>query len=115
MRSVVTGAGGFLGSHLVDLLLKEKHEVLGVDSFITGDRRNLAHLEHHYRFELVERNVCDRAEVSGTIDYVFHLASPASPVDCAKYPIETLRAGSMGTLQWLEAAVTKGARFLLAS
>ncbi len=115
MRSVVTGAGGFLGSHLVDLLLEEGHEVVGVDNFITGDRRNLAHLEHDSRFELLVRDACEKVEVAGPIDYIFHLASPASPIDYTKYPIETLLAGSQGTLQWLEVAGNKGARFLLAS
>jgi dTDP-glucose 4,6-dehydratase len=115
MRSVVTGAGGFLGSHLVDWLFKEGHEVIGIDNFITGDRRNLSHLEGHRRFKLLDRNVRDRFEPSGSIDYIFHLASPASPIAYERHPVETLLAGSEGTHRWLEVARETGARFLLAS
>ena len=115
MRSVVTGAAGFLGSHLVDRLLAEGHEVVGVDNFLTGDRANLRHLEHQSRFELLERNVCEKGETPEPVDFIFHLASPASPIDYSKYPIETLLAGSMGTHRWLEVAQRTGARFLLTS
>ncbi|HZF10663.1 MAG TPA: NAD-dependent epimerase/dehydratase family protein [Thermoanaerobaculia bacterium] len=115
MRSVVTGAGGFLGSHLVDSLLKKGHEVIGIDNFITGDRRNLKHLEGERRFKLLDQDVRDLAELPGSIDFIFHLASPASPIDYDRYPIETLLAGSEGTHRWLEVACETGARFLLAS
>jgi dTDP-glucose 4,6-dehydratase len=115
MRSVVTGAGGFLGSHLVDRLIEEGHDIVGLDNFITGDRRNLSHLKGQGRFELCEQDVGDPLELPSSIDYIFHLASPASPIDYAKYPIETLLAGSIGTQRLLEAARRTGARFLLAS
>lgn len=115
MRSVVTGAGGFLGSHLVDRLLQEGHQVLGIDNFITGNRKNLSHLDGKHPFVILERDVRDLIDLPGSIDYIFHLASPASPKAYERHPIETLLAGSEGTHRWLEAARKTGARFLLAS
>ena len=87
MRILITGAAGFLGSHLCDRFLAEGHQVVGVDNFLTGDRRNVAHLERDARFELVERDVSAGLEYAGALDGVLHLASPASPVDYYAYPL----------------------------
>ena len=94
MRLVVTGAAGFLGSHLVDRLLAEKHEVLGFDNFITGRAENLAHLTAVRRFRFVEQDVSQPFSVPGAVDGVLHFASPASPPDYQRWPIETLMVGS---------------------
>ena len=100
MRILVTGAAGFIGSHLVDRLLADGHEVVGLDNFSTGARENVAHLEDEERFSLVEADCCDdllaRRELERPLDGIYHLASPASPVDYHRLPIETLRAGSEG-------------------
>ena len=118
MKIVVTGAAGFIGSHLVDRLLADGHEVVGVDNLVTGSRANLEHLDKSPRFALVEADVCgplEHPELGGPLDGIYHLASPASPVHYLRLPIETLRTGSEGTLNALELARSKGARFLLAS
>ena len=115
MRLLVTGAAGFLGSHLVDRLLAEKHEVLGLDNFITGRAENIAHLGSERRFRFAEQDVSQPFTVPGRLDGVFHLASPASPPDYQRYPIETLMVGSYGTHRCLSLAQEKGARFFLAS
>ncbi len=115
MRLVVTGAAGFLGSHLTDRLLAEGHSVVGIDSLITGTRRNLAHLRDEPRFAFLERDVSEPIEVEGEVDGVFHFASPASPVDYLRYPIETLKAGALGTRNALGLARARGSRLLLAS
>jgi dTDP-glucose 4,6-dehydratase len=112
---VVTGAAGFVGSHLVDRLLADGLQVTGVDNFVTGHRRNLAHLAGRDGFRLLARDVIEPFEVDGKVDFVFHLASPASPVDYLRIPLETLKAGSFATHQCLELAARKGAVFLLAS
>ena len=116
-RAVVLGAAGFIGSHLTDRLLAEGWRVLGVDNLITGARRNLRHLEGNPRFELIEADVCDPLvdRVEGPVAAVFDLASPASPVDYLRYPIETLRVGSVGVESALRLAGRAGATFLLAS
>lgn len=115
MRFVVTGAAGFIGSHLCDRLLAEGHEVLGVDNLLTGSRANIAHLEGHPRFHFLLHDVCEPLEVEPPVDAVLHLASPASPKDYLRHPIETLDAGSIGTRRMLELAQRHGARFLLTS
>lgn len=113
--AVVTGGAGFVPSHLVDLLLAEGLRVVALDNFVTGHARNIAHLAENERFEFREADVAEPFEVEGEVDYVFHLASPASPIDYVRIPIETLKAGSYATHHSLELAVRKKARFLLAS
>jgi dTDP-glucose 4,6-dehydratase len=115
MRAVVTGAAGFLGSHLCDRLLAESWEVLGLDNFITGREENLSHLKNNKRFAFERGDVCDRLDVTGDVAYVLHFASPASPPDYLKHPIETMRVGSVGTQNALELARAKRAKFFLAS
>ncbi|HEV8598053.1 MAG TPA: UDP-glucuronic acid decarboxylase family protein [Gemmatimonadales bacterium] len=115
MRLLVTGAAGFLGSHLTDRLLAEGHVVIGMDNFITGSERNLAHLAGNSRFSLVRHDVSQYLRVDGPLDGVLHFASPASPVDYLKLPIQTLKVGSLGTHNTLGLAKAKRARFLLAS
>jgi dTDP-glucose 4,6-dehydratase len=113
--SLVTGAAGFLGSHLTDLLLARGHRVIGVDNFITGNQANLAHLRGHSAFKFLKRDVTKPFKVVGPVHYVWHFASPASPIDYLKIPIETLAVGSFGTKNTLELARQKRARFLVAS
>jgi dTDP-glucose 4,6-dehydratase len=113
--SVVTGGAGFLGSHLCDLLLSKGHRVIAIDNLITGSTANIEHLAGNEQFRYLRHNVTDYIYLSGPVDYVFHLASPASPIDYLELPIQTLKVGSLGTLNSLGLAKTKGARFLLAS
>ncbi|ABW11112.1 NAD-dependent epimerase/dehydratase [Parafrankia sp. EAN1pec] len=115
MRVVVAGGAGFLGSHLCDRLLLDGEEVVCIDNFLTGRKSNVEHLLDRPGFELLEQDVAERVEVAGTVDAVLEFASPASPLDYARYPIETLKAGAHGTLNTLDLARAKGARFLLAS
>jgi dTDP-glucose 4,6-dehydratase len=115
MRMLVTGGAGFLGSHLCDRLLAEGHEVIAMDNFVTGNPRNIAHLETDRRFHLIEHNVTKFISIEGDIDAVLHFASPASPIDYLELPIQTLKVGSLGTHNALGLALAKGARFLLAS
>ena len=115
MRAVVTGGAGFLGSHLCDRLLVEGWKVLALDNLITGDEANLAHLKTNSEFRLERKDVNDPVLVEGPVNYVFHFASPASPPDYLKYPIETLKVGSLATMHTLELAKAKGAKYFLAS
>ena len=115
MRVLISGAAGFLGSHLSDRFLSDGHEVIGVDNLITGSRDNLALLEREPRFTFIEANVSDGVRVSGAVQGVLHFASPASPPDYLAHPVETLRVGSEGTRNLLELARTNRARFFLAS
>ena len=114
MRVVVTGAAGFLGSHLTDRLLGRGHDVVGIDNGVTGNLDNLAHLADS-NFTYVEHDVSTFVEVEGTVDAVFHFASPASPVDYLELPIQTLKVGSLGTHNSLGLAMAKSATFFLAS
>jgi dTDP-glucose 4,6-dehydratase len=115
MRVLVTGGAGFLGSHLCDKLLAEGHEVIAMDNLLTGNMRNIAHLEEERRFRFVRHNVTQFIFVDGPLDAVLHFASPASPIDYLELPIQTLKVGSLGTHNALGLALEKGARFLLAS
>ncbi|NCO32314.1 MAG: NAD-dependent dehydratase [Armatimonadetes bacterium CG2_30_59_28] len=114
MRIVVTGGAGFLGSHLCDRLLFEGHEVIALDNLITGDRAHLAHIDSR-KFSFVHHDVTRFIEIEGPVDFIFHFASPASPVDYLELPIQTLKVGSLGTHKALGLAKAKGAGFLLAS
>jgi len=114
MRVLVTGAAGFLGSHLADRLLAEGHTVAGVDNLSTGDRENIAHLAAEPRFQFEERDICQPFDL-GPVDYVFNFASPASPPEYLRLGIETLRVGSAGVENTLEIAAKYGAGFLHAS
>jgi dTDP-glucose 4,6-dehydratase len=115
MRIVVTGAAGFLGSHLVDRLLAEEHEVVGIDSLITGSLDNLRHLESCRAFRFVKADVTQYIHVPGPVDRVYHFASPASPLDFPRFPVHILKVGALGTLNSLGLSKAKGARMLLAS
>lgn len=114
-RALVTGGAGFLGSHLCDLLLEKGYEVIAFDNFITGSPDNIAHLKNNPRFTFEERDVIQPFSVDGPLDIVYHMASPASPVDFPTKPIEILEVNSVGTKNALEVAKEKGARFLIAS
>ena len=114
-RTLITGGAGFIGSHLCERFLAEGHAVICMDNFLTGTPENVAHLIGRPGFRLVEHDVTEYIYVAGRLDYVLHFASPASPVDYLKYPIQTLKVGALGTHKALGLAKAKGARFLLAS
>ncbi len=115
LRTLITGGAGFLGSHLCDHLIAGGHEVICLDNLITGSPENISHLVGHERFRFIRLDVTEYIYVDGPLDYVLHFASPASPVDYRRYPIQTLKVGSLGTHKALGVAKAKGARFLLAS
>ncbi|MGQ0480919.1 MAG: UDP-glucuronic acid decarboxylase family protein [Pseudonocardia sp.] len=114
-KAIVTGGAGFLGSHLCERLLREGYSVLCLDDFSTGSPANVAHLAEHGPFRLIRADVTDFVHVPGEVDVVLHFASPASPLDYLRMPIETLKVGSIGTLHTLGLAKEKRSRFLLAS
>jgi dTDP-glucose 4,6-dehydratase len=114
MKALITGGSGFIGSHLCDLLLGKGHEVICVDNLVTGNKNNIAHIENE-NFSLIEHNVTKPLYLDEKIDYIFHLASPASPIDYLELPIQTLKVGALGTHNMLGLAMEKNARFLLAS
>jgi dTDP-glucose 4,6-dehydratase len=114
-RAIVLGGGGFVGSHLTDRLLREGMDVVVVDSFLTGREQNLAHLAGNQHFRLVEHDICQPIPVTGPADVVFNMASPASPMDYARMPLETLEVGSAGTRNALDLARRAGATLVHAS
>lgn len=114
-RTLVTGGAGFIGSHLCDRLIREGHDVICMDNFITGRADNIAHLIGNDRFQFIEHDVTNYVYVPGALDYILHFASPASPIDYLQLPIQTLKVGALGTHKTLGLAKNKGARFLLAS
>ena len=114
-RSLITGGAGFLGSHLCDRLIAEGHHVICIDNLVTGSTDNIAHLFGNPNFQFVHHDVTNYIFVEGPVDYILHFASPASPIDYLKLPIQTLKVGSLGTHKALGLAKAKGARFLLAS
>ncbi len=115
MRIVITGGAGFIGSHLCRRLIGESHQVVCVDNFLTGKESNLAEFAGNPRLSLIRHDMSRPLEISGDVDYLLHFASPASPADYLRYPIQTLKIGSLGTLNTLGIAKSKGAKFLLAS
>ncbi|KJJ84613.1 nucleoside-diphosphate-sugar epimerase [Candidatus Omnitrophus magneticus] len=115
MRILITGGAGFIASHLIDKLIAEGHNIIAVDNFITGSRDNVAHLKGNKSFELIEQDVSICIPECGKIDYVMHLASPASPVDYITHPIETMKVGSFATYNALEYAKKYNAKFFVSS
>jgi dTDP-glucose 4,6-dehydratase len=113
--SVVTGAAGFLGSHLTDLLVARGHKVIGIDNFVTGTVDNISHLGGNPNFKFIQQDVSEFIFLNEPVDFIWHFASPASPVDYLELPIQTLKVGSLGTHKALGLAKNKRARFLLAS
>ena len=112
---LITGAAGFLGSHLCDRFIAEGFRVIGMDNYITGDQDNIQHLFKHPSFEFIEHDVTNHINIAQPIDYILHFASPASPIDYLKIPIQTLKVGSLGTHNLLGLAKAKNARILIAS
>ena len=112
---MITGAAGFLGSHLTDLLLSRGHKVIGIDNFVTGSVENIQHLAGNQNFKFIQQDVTEFLFIHGPVDYVWHFASPASPIDYLEIPIQTLKVGSLGTHKVLGLAREKKARILLAS
>ena len=115
MRILITGAAGFLGSHLCDRFVSEGHQVIGMDNLLTGKTENIVHLAGRDDFKFIKHDVTNYIYIEGPLDAVLHFASPASPIDYLTYPIQTLKVGALGTHNALGVAKSKGARFLLAS
>jgi dTDP-glucose 4,6-dehydratase len=113
--ALITGAAGFLGSHLCDRFVKEGYQVIGMDNLITGDIKNIEHLFSLEQFQFVEHDVTKHIEIPGKLDHILHFASPASPIDYLKIPIQTLKVGALGTHNCLGLAKAKGATMLVAS
>ena len=114
-RVLITGAAGFLGSHLCDKFVKEGYSVIGMDNFITGASDNIQHLKDNPNFSFIEHDICNHITIDGSLDYILHFASPASPIDYLKIPIQTLKVGSLGTHNCLGLALAKKATILIAS
>src|ERR1044072_7729880 len=112
MRILISGAAGFLGSHLTDLLLAQGHEVVGMDNFITGKHENIAHLRQNKSYSFIEHDVISPPHVDGAVDRIYHMASPASPVGYVKHQVATMKVNSQGTWNLLELSLQKEARFL---
>ena len=115
MRVLISGGAGFLASHLTDLLLEQGHDVVGVDNFITGKADNIRHLEGNARYKFIKYDVIEPLKIDGTIDRIYHMASPASPIGYVKHQIATVKVNSQGTWNLLELSLEKKARFLMAS
>src|SRR5499426_2371348 len=115
MRILITGGAGFIGSHMADRLIAEEHPVVVMDNLVTGDLANIAHHRSNPNFEFIHHDVSDHIHVRGDLDWVLHLASPASPIDYLQLPIQTLKVGALGTHNALGLAKAKGAKFLLTS
>ena len=112
---LITGAAGFIGSHLCDYFLRKKFNVLGIDNLMTGDYNNIDHLKNNSKFNFIKNDICNKINIEDKIDYILHFASPASPSDYLKYPIKTLKIGSQGTENMLEIARKKNATIMVAS
>jgi len=115
MRIVITGGAGFIGSHLADRFLSEGHQVVAVDNLITGDLRNVEHHRNNPNFEFINQDISEPFTVPGEVDWVLNFASPASPIDYLKLPLETLKVGAYGTHNALDLAKAKSAKYMLAS
>ena len=112
---LITGAAGFIGSHLCDYFLRKKFNVLGIDNLMTGDYNNIDRLKNNSKFNFIKNDICNKINIEDKIDYILHFASPASPSDYLKYPIKTLKIGSQGTENMLEIARKKNATIMVAS
>src|SRR5271155_5249121 len=112
MRILISGAAGFLASHLTDLLLGQGHDIVGVDNFITGKPENIAHLRGNKHYTFIEADVIKPLKIDGSIDRIYHMASPASPIGYVKHQVATLKVNSQGTWTLLELAASRSARFL---